>query len=68
VRQEHRLRAAGADLLHHAGELGGDDPLGRAAVADALEGLEVLQGHGLVVNALGLVVDLLQGQGVALGL
>ncbi len=41
------------EILDHAGEFHREDELGGRALADVLEGLEVLQGHGLLVNGFG---------------
>src|SRR6478672_8228767 len=52
---------------HQAAQLHGDDPLRGRAGAEHLERLEVLQAHRLVVDLLGLFVDLRDGQREPLG-
>ena len=49
------------EILDHAGEFHREDELGGSALTDVLERLEILQGHGLLVNGLGGRVNLLQG-------
>src|SRR5439155_1527947 len=49
------------------GELEGEDELGRGIAPHLLEGVEVLQAHGLGVHAGGRLVDRVEGHGEALG-
>jgi len=57
---------AGHDLLDQTGEFQWEDVLGGGTIADPLERLEVLQRHGVLVDALGSLKDLLQCEGKTL--
>jgi hypothetical protein len=49
------------EVLQQAGELHREDVLGGGAGADRFKRLEVLQGHGLLVDQLGAGEDIIQG-------
>jgi len=56
------LLGAPAEVLQQAGELHGHDELGRRALTHRLQRLEVLQGHGFLIDRLGDGKDLLQSR------
>jgi hypothetical protein len=63
----HAALEVAREGLDEPGELGRDDELRGRAGAERLEGLEVLEGHRLLVDALGGREDLLERLGEALG-
>ena len=54
------------DFLYQAREFQREDVLGGGSLADGLQSLEVLQGHRVLINALGRIEDLLKRNGEAL--